>query len=105
MAKKNVDAKNKTLDKFNIIILITYLFTWLSGIIVFLISKDNKNNKFHALQAIFLGIIITILSFIPFISIIAFLIWVYGIYIGVMGASGKKIQIPILGKYAEKYSL
>ncbi|MCL5105805.1 MAG: hypothetical protein M1331_00180 [Candidatus Marsarchaeota archaeon] len=103
MAGKNAEPKGKA-SEFKTIVFIAYFFTWVSGLIVFIMSNKDKNNRFHALQAIFLGIAITILSFIPFLGILAFFIWIYAIYIGYMGAKGKKILIPVLGEYAEKYS-
>lgn len=99
--KKEKSAKSK---EFDIIILITYIFTLVSGIIVFLISENNHKRKFHALQAILLGIIILIVSFIPFIGpLISLVIWIYGIYIGYQGAEGRDIEIPYIGETAKKY--
>ncbi|MCL4383518.1 MAG: hypothetical protein M1168_01030 [Candidatus Marsarchaeota archaeon] len=101
--KKQESAKSK---EFDIIILISYIFTWVSGIIVFLISKkQDSKRKFHALQSILLGIIITIVGFIPFIgTLISLILWIYGIYIGYQGAEGRDIEIPYIGETAKKYS-
>ncbi len=91
------------------IYLFVYFFTWLSGIIVFFIAKDDNRLKFHSLQAIFLGVVAVILDlvlfFVPFLgSFLAFLIWVYGMYIAVKAYGGKDIKVPVIGDYASQYS-
>jgi uncharacterized membrane protein len=55
-----------------------YLLTWLTGIIFFLVEKDNKTVRFHAMQSI--------LTFLPLMIII----WIISAIIGVMiiGAAG-----------------
>jgi uncharacterized membrane protein len=55
-----------------------YVLTWLTGIIFFLVEKDNKTVRFHAMQSI--------LTFLPLMIII----WIISAIIGVMmiGAAG-----------------
>ena len=107
-------VETKTPKKqIEILYLLTYLLTWLTGIIVYITEgQKNKRLKFHAIQAIFLGIAAFVVSFIlefTFIfsyigTIISILAWVYGMYIGYMGSKGKDIEIPVIGEYARKYS-
>jgi uncharacterized membrane protein len=55
-----------------------YVLTWLTGIVFFLVEKDNKTVRFHAMQSI--------LTFLPLMIII----WIISAIIGVMmiGAAG-----------------
>ncbi len=88
-----------------IVYIISYLFIWLSGIIVYVTEGQlDKRAKFHALQSIFLGIIIFILAFIPIVDIVAVALWVLGIIIGVIAYTGQDIVMPVIGPYAKRYS-
>jgi len=83
--------------------ILTYFFTWLSGLIVFFTAGQNNRLKMHGAQAIILGVIAFILAFIPFVgSFIAFLIWLYGMYIGYMAYKGTDVMVPAIGDYAKK---
>jgi uncharacterized membrane protein len=55
-----------------------YVLTWVTGIIFFVMEKDNKTVRFHAMQSI--------LTFIPLMIII----WIISAIIGMMmiGAAG-----------------
>jgi uncharacterized membrane protein len=55
-----------------------YFLGWLTGIIFFLVEKDNKTVRFHAMQSI--------LTFLPLMIII----WIIGAVVGMMmiGAAG-----------------
>ncbi len=97
-------------EKGNIIYIVTYILTWLTGLIIYL-TEGQKNNrvKFHALQAIFLGVTAIVLDmilfFVPYLGpLLAFLIWVYGMYLAVKAYNGEDIKAPVLGDYAAKYS-
>ena len=91
----------------------TYVFTWLSGLIVYLVKKDDKNLKFHAVQAIMLGVVIVIVSIVGGYAYGAFgfaagavelVLWIYGIYVGYSASKGEDIMIPVIGEYAKEYS-
>ncbi|NYZ77090.1 hypothetical protein H0O02_02120 [Candidatus Micrarchaeota archaeon] len=85
--------------------LLAYIFSWLGGLVVFLISKD-KFARFHAMQSLILGAITLVLMFIPILGwIIAPFVWLYGIYVGIVYAyKGHMYKIPYIGEYAEKYA-
>ncbi len=97
-------------EKGNILYIITYLLTWITGIIIYVTEgQKDKRLKFHALQAIFLGITAIVLDlilfFVPFVGpFLAFLIWVYGMYIGYKAYTGEDVKAPVLGDYAARYS-
>ena len=48
----------------NIMFLFAYFLTFLSGIIVFIISSTDKRLKTHGMQALILGVVIVILAII-----------------------------------------
>lgn len=89
--------------------LLAYLFTFVSGIILYLISKD-KFIRFHALQStiFFLGvnIIAIVIAFIPFIGLLSSLIYlvefVMWIVLMVKAYQGEKFKIPVIGNIAEE---
>ena len=62
--------------------LLCYLLGWVTGIIFFILEKDNKYVRFHALQSIIVFGILSLAGSI--ISPIPFLGWVIGVIIGVL---------------------
>ena len=102
--------------------LLAYLFSWLGGLIIWLMEKENKFVKWNALQALILGVIEMIalilfvwilgipLSFfgvgIVFIAIGWIIIiagYVFAIVCIVMGFQGKTYRIPGISKLADKW--
>lgn len=76
-------------------------------------SKDDPFVKFHVKQALMLvitGLAVSVLGSIipligwfiigPFGSLAVFVLWIIGI---INAANGKKQELPIIGKYAEKW--
>ena len=93
-----------------------YVLGWVTGIIFYIMEKDNKFVRFHAMQSIivFLPLFIIIgifqwtLWFIPFVG------WVISWLIGILGFilwlvlmlkayQGEKFKLPVVGDMAEKY--
>ena len=96
----------------NIAGLLSYVLGWVTGLVFFLIEKDNKFVRFHAMQSIItfgsLTVIGVILSWIPFgwviswlVSILALVLWIVLI---VKAYQGQKFKLPIAGDMAEKYA-
>jgi uncharacterized membrane protein len=106
---------------------LAYLLGIVTGIIVFIMKKDDKYAKFHAMQSILLGvaafvvvvvlgIVGTIISFVPVIG------WIIGIFIAILwfiiglglfvlwlllmwrAYNGVKWKLPVIGERAEKMS-
>lgn len=104
---KEAEGNNK------VMMLVAYVFTWLTGLIVYLTAgKEDEEVRFHALQAIFLGIGMFALQILGFVTLIGWIItiplniilWIYGIYVGYKAYStGERIMIPYVGEYALKY--
>jgi len=93
----------------NTLAFVAYILCWLTGLIVFLIAKDNAKDvkfvKFHAMQAILLGVATFVLSITIIGIFLAPLIWLYGLYIGFVYAyKGQKYYAPVIGEYAERFS-
>jgi len=68
--------KSSTGMESQIAVLIAYLFSWIGGLVIYLIEKENKFVKYSAMQALILGIfevaciivISVILGLIPYIG-------------------------------------
>jgi len=91
-----------------------YVLVWVTGIIFFLVEKENKTVRFHAMQSILtflpLTILIWILNAIFFgmfwfglwwivslIELVMFLLWLFLMY---KAYSGEKFMVPIVGNIA-----
>jgi len=100
-AKKKAEKPSK---EGNMMYILIYFFTWLSGLIFYLIEKEDKKIRFHAMQSILLGIVITVLSMTFILGILGFVLWLYGLYVGYKEYTGETVRIPYLAEYAEKYA-
>ena len=79
-----------------------YFLTFITGIIFYLIIKDDK--KQHSIQAIVLVAVMIIIGPIPFVGgIINILIWLYGLYIGYKASVNEDVAIPYITDFAKKY--
>jgi len=104
---------------------LSYLIFWISGIVFYIIEKENKTVRFHAMQSI--------LTFIPLFFIawiigwlgapryysyswntgnlallwISWIIWVITIILWIIlmikAYQGEKFKLPVIGDIAEKY--
>ncbi|MBV9706564.1 MAG: DUF4870 domain-containing protein [Chloroflexi bacterium] len=98
---------------------LSYVFLWVSGLIIFLLEKQNRFVRFHAMQSILffgglgiINVILGILGNILFLSILTsplsslvFIVGVIGwIVLVINGFQGKYFKLPIVGDYAEKYA-
>lgn len=99
----------------NVASALCYVLGWLTGIIFFLVEKDNKTVRFHAMQSILtffpLMIIVWILTalFVGLfmfgawaifwlIELLIFLLWLFLMY---KAYSGEKFLVPVVGAIAE----
>ncbi len=105
MPRKTTRGQGHKKD-MNPLYILAYVLIWLSGIVVYMISKPSeKRLRFNALQAVFLGIIITLVCWIPFIGWVAgIVLWIIGIVVGAKAYTGEDTILPIIGKYAKMYS-
>jgi uncharacterized membrane protein len=94
---------------------LSYVFFWVSGLIILLTEKQNRFVRFHAMQSILffggltvlnilIGIVGTIIPFMGILGLLLWLVWVVGwIVLMINGFQGKYFKLPIVGDYAEKY--
>lgn len=89
----------------NVAGLLCYVGGWITGLVFFLIEKDNKFVKFHAMQAIVTFGALMILGFIPivnwFVGIVALVLW---IVLMIKAYQNEKFKLPWLGNLAEKWA-
>jgi len=89
-----------------------YVLGWLTGIIFFLVEKNNKTVRFHAMQstitflaltviAIILGSIWFLGVFVIIIELLAFILWLYLI---IRAWQGDKVKLPFIGDVAENFA-
>jgi uncharacterized membrane protein len=112
MAETEKQKASFGLDE-NIVSLLCYLVVWISGLIIYLVEKDNKMVKFHALQSVLtflpLNILYWILGYIfwwtgigyiltVLIGIIMFILW---IVLMIKAYQGEKYKLPVVGDIAE----
>ena len=98
---------------------LSYVFTWISGLIIFLTEKQNRFVRFHAMQSILffggISIIIFVLRFLTALPILGIfmglaivllvIVEVVGwIVLMINGFQGRYFKLPIIGDYAEKYA-
>ena len=94
----------------NVAGLLSYLGGFISGIILFVLEKENKFVRFHAMQSIILfgglfalqmALVFTIVLIVvvPFINIGGFILW---ILLMVKAYKGEMYKLPIIGKIAEQ---
>ena len=100
---------------------LSYVLGWITGIIFFLMEKQNRFVRFHAMQSILffgglsvLSIVLQVVTGlnIPFISFLSFcvngLLGIVGlvgwIVLLINGFQGKYFKLPVIGDYAEKYA-
>jgi len=111
--------KSSTGMESQIAVLVAYLFSWVSGLVIYLIEKENKFVKYHAMQALIIGIIDVIIlivcfgifGWIPFVNILFLVIgWLalaaclgFKIVAIVKAFKGEVYRIPGISKLADKY--
>lgn len=91
---------------------LSYLGGWVTGLLFFLLKRENRFVRFHAMQSlIFFGgmsVVTAVFSHIPFfgfigsgLGFVSFICWIVLI---VAAARGKFYKLPIIGDYAEKWA-
>ncbi len=110
--------ENKTSIGFeqNVAAMLSYLIIWISGLIIFLIERENKFVRFHALQSTITFLIITIINIIlggfsripivgfifgillGVVGLLSFILWIVGI---IFSVRNEIIKFPIIGDIAE----
>ncbi len=94
----------------NLAAAISYVFGWLSGLIFFIVEKENKFVRFHAMQSILFSAAWTILVVLLAITVIgpalvSLVFFVFWIILIIKAFSGEEFKLPMIGDMADKYSL
>ena len=94
---------------------LSYVLTFVTGLIVLVLEKENKNVRFHAMQSTLLGLAAMILNFalrilsiIPLLGILASLanslvgiaLVAAVIYMILNALKGQTLKLPIIGDIA-----
>ena len=95
----------------NVAGLLCYLAGWITGLVFFLIEKENKFVRFHAMQSIItfggltvLFIVLGLIPFVgwiimPFLGLAQLILW---ILLMVKAYNGEYFKLPVIGDLAEK---
>lgn len=90
---------------------VAYVLTWITGLIIFFVAKNDKYARWHAVQAIGLGIFAFVVSLILRILPLGILsnVWwilviVAVIILAVKAYQGEKFRLPLLADWADKYA-
>lgn len=90
---------------------LSYLLGFVTGILFFILEKDNPFVRFHALQStIFFGALFVVMVFFSIIPILGFLVnfllglcaFVVWLFIMIKAAQGVAFKLPVVGDIAER---
>ena len=110
---EDIDKKSSTGIDPKVCSLLSYLFSWIGGLIFWLVEKKNKFVKWNALQAIFIGILdviaVILFSTIYFIDpllwiveVLYLVVWVFRIIAIVKPFKGSTFRIPGISKLVDR---
>ena len=109
---KTIESKKTStgMDE-NLAGMLCYLVGWITGLIFFLIEKDNKFVRFHAMQSLItFGGLTVLFMFLPFIPILGWMLipvlaivqLILWVLLMVKAYQGEKFKLPVIGDIAEK---
>jgi len=104
--------------------LLSYLAGWVTGLIFFLIEKEDKYVRFHAMQSILLSIamFVIVIALNIILAMLAFIADIFGLLLALVSPllglaflvlwimlmvkayQGEKWKLPIIGDMAERYA-
>ena len=101
------NKKNALGVEQNVAGVLCYVLGFISGLIIFLLEKDNKFIRFHAMQSIIVFGALFVISLIPFLgwiasfvlAPIAFILWVI---LMIKAYQGEMFKLPVVGDIAAK---
>lgn len=106
-------GKTSTGIKANVAALLSYVLGFITGIIFYILEKENKFVRFHAMQSIIalggLWVLSIIVMFMPFIGVflvpVINILWVVlWIILMIKAYQGERFKLPVIGDFAEKKS-
>lgn len=104
-------ADNSSGLQENLAGLLCYLFSWVSGLVFFLIDK-RPSVRFNAMQSIILGVVYFVIMIILTMTVIGWAIsWIFwlafivlSIVLMVRAYQGNSWKLPLIGNLAEKWA-
>ena len=125
-------GKSSTGLEENVAALLSYIFTWVSELVFFVMEKDSRLVRFHAMQAILLGATATVVGIaiwifafviglivgqissvlgmlVSLVTGLLALVFFVAVVIGwvmclIKAYGGQYFKLPIIGNFAEKFS-
>ena len=106
-------GKTSTGMQPNLAALLSYLLGFISGIVFYVLEKENKFVRFHAMQSIivfgFLFVVGMFLGLMPVIGwVLGYILWIgefiLWIVLMVKAYNGEYFKLPVAGDMAEKNS-
>ena len=106
-------GKSSTGMQPNFAALLSYVLGVITGLVFFLVEKENKFVKFHAMQSICLSCAVIVLSFalaiipiigwilIPLVQLASLVVWIICM---VKAYQGAWFRLPVIGDFAAKQS-
>lgn len=106
-------GKTSTGIQANVAALLSYVLGFITGIIFYLIEKENKFVRFHAMQSIVVFGSFTVLAIaaglvpflniilLPLISLVEIILW---IVLMIKAYQGEMFKLPVAGDFADKNS-
>jgi uncharacterized membrane protein len=104
----------------NLAAALSYLCGWVTGLVFYLMEKDNNFVRFHAMQSIIVSAAFTVLfiacAILSNIPVIGWLFWIVGypivgiasfiawILLMVKAYQGERFHFPVVGDLAEKHA-
>ncbi|MFC2009279.1 DUF4870 domain-containing protein [Chloroflexota bacterium] len=96
----------------NVAGLLCYIAGWITGLVFYLIEKDNRFVRFHAMQSIVVFGVLTVASIV--LSVIPVIGWIVGWLLGVLALvlwivlmvkayQNQWYKLPWAGDFAEKH--
>ncbi|OGW82134.1 MAG: hypothetical protein A2Z83_07780 [Omnitrophica bacterium GWA2_52_8] len=104
-------GKSSTGMQANVAALLCYAAGWITGLIFYLVEKENKFVRFHAFQSIVVFGVLTVMPIvlmaipvigwvmIPLVYLAELVLW---IFLMIKAYQGEKIKLPVAGDLAEK---
>ena len=104
-------GKSSTGVQPNVAALLSYVLGFITGIIFFLIEKDNKFIRFHAMQSIITFAVIFVLQLftaylpflqpvlVPVLNVGGLILWIICM---IKAYQGEKFKLPVIGDIAEQ---
>lgn len=101
---------------------ISYIFGWITGLIFFLMEKQNRFVRFHAMQSIILSVAVTVVEivlevlsaaffftsigciFAPIVGLVGLAFFVLWLICLINAFQGKYFKLPVIGDMAERWA-